>query len=280
VPQVNREGLGPVKLTVVTPTRNAADYLEACIHSVLANRSDDVVVKHLIVDSGSVDETLEIAARMDVKILHVDPINIHHSINEGNRAALESDVVGLLGGDDIMPPGTARFVADWYRSRRSSWLVGGAEWIDVSGKSLGKVNPPPRWLTPQVYASLGWSWISPQSTFITPEFVEEVGYFDTSFEYSGDFEYFTRALGKRRFDRTSRTLSLNRIHPDQHSKIPDPVRLVEVNRVENMYAPDSRVIRWLYRYLLKLRVNIASPAWFYNKRVSGLLAHRSSRVHR
>lgn len=263
-----------MKLTVVTPTRNAAIYLEECIQSVVANRVPGVDVEHLIVDSGSVDGTLEIAGRSSARLIYVDPVNVYHSIREGQRVAMDSDIIGFLGGDDTMTPGTVAFLADWYSRRKSTWLVGSAEWVNASGESLGIYRAPPRWLSSRLHSSLGWNCLPLQSTFLTPAFFEEVGHFDTSFEYSGDYDLFARALSRRSFDRTSRTLSTIRMHPDQLSRRPDEARQAEDRRVVTEYSPRARVQRWVYRYFLKVILNASSPVWFYKKHFSSL-RHRA-----
>jgi len=252
-----------MKLMMVTPTRNAAEFLEECIESVQRQRAPGVTVEHLIVDSGSVDGTLEIAERRGVQILHVDPVCVFHSINEGNAAAVaaDADVIGFLGGDDTLLPGAAEILAEWHSRRRSSWLVGRVRWVDATGRSLGDFRPPPRWMTQEMYGSLGWSCIPLQSTFLTPELLKNVGKYDTSFEYSGDYEYLARALEIEGFDRSSYTLSTNRFHGAQLSMSPDSSRWQEVDRIVAEFAPESNLLKMFYRYLLKVVLNGASPRW-------------------
>ncbi len=266
-----------MRLTVVTPTRNAAEYLRECLQSVAANRVPGVSIDHLIVDSGSSDATLEIARDFGATIINVAPVNVYHSVNAGYRVAMESDVIGFLGGDDNMKPGSASFLVDWFARRESSWLVGAAEWIDATGASLGVFRAPPRWISSKMHSSLGWNCLPLQSTFLTPEFLREVGDFDTSYQYSGDYSLFARALAVRTFDRTTRVLAEIRMHPGQLSRTPDSAREAENQRVLDEFAPDSRLQQWFHRYWLKVVLNAASPGWFYHKHVRVHSAGSTSR---
>lgn len=255
-----------MKLTIVTPTRNAAEYLDECAQSVRGENSPGITVKHLIVDSGSKDETLTIARRNGLEVLHVDPIGVAHSTNQGYiAAAANSDVVGFLGADDTLLRNTATLIADWYERRANTWLVGGIRWVDQHGNLLGDFKPPPRWMSVEMYASLGWSCIPYQASFMTPEFFELAGLMDPSLQYADDYDYLARALSVAPFDRTSRMLSTSRMHASQLSMAPSPDRKTETERVIAQHAPESAARRWFYRYLLKVWLNGASPGWFIMK---------------
>ena len=57
------------KITVVTPTLNAAKYLTACLQSVQQQPTDRVEVQHLILDGGSSDGTLELTNGYSVTLV-------------------------------------------------------------------------------------------------------------------------------------------------------------------------------------------------------------------
>ena len=48
------------KVTVITPSYNSAKFIEICIKSIAAQRSDTFKVRHIIMDGGSTDETAEV----------------------------------------------------------------------------------------------------------------------------------------------------------------------------------------------------------------------------
>jgi glycosyltransferase involved in cell wall biosynthesis len=256
------------KLAIITPTRNAAEYLEECIESVRHERADGWVVDHILVDSGSTDGTLEIAERMGARVEHVDPIGVPHSMNVGIERA-QADLIGFLGGDDTMLPGTAAVVSDWFDSRNHDFVTGTSQWIDSDGKRIGELRAAPAWMTVEMYAALGWSCLNMQSAFYTPELWERAGRYDETYYYSPDFEFFARCLKFDGFDRITRPLCTYRIHGNQLSIAPSDAKNKEDQSIVDTYAPPPGVKRDLQRYLMKAWVNASSPRWFLYKKLPG-----------
>lgn len=96
---------GPL-LGVVVPVYDVADYLPACLDSILAqtHRELDVVV----VDDGSPDASGDIAeeyAARDprVRVVHVDNRGLGAARNEGLRH-VRGDYLGFADSDDVVPP--------------------------------------------------------------------------------------------------------------------------------------------------------------------------------
>lgn len=256
-----------VKLSIVTPTRNAAAYLVETIESVRALSTPEIPIEHLFVDSGSTDDTLAILEAHGCQVIHVPPINVNYSTNVGMRAAT-GDAIGFLGGDDLLLPGAPEALAAWLETKdRRSWLMGAIHWTDSESRSLGKFRAPPRWMTPEIYTSLGWSCVPAQTTWFTPEFFETLGGFPEDFEYIGDYYCFARAIAIGPFDTTPRALATFRRHGRNMSMTAGDARLDELARIQKEFAPASETRRRLFRYLLKARTNCVSPVWMLKKHV-------------
>ncbi len=103
-----------LKVSIITPSYNGAQFVERSIQSVIRQREDGVQLEHLIIDGGSTDGTLEIferyAADIDVLLSERDrgPAD---AINKGLRRAT-GDVVAWLNTDDWYYPGALRRVVD------------------------------------------------------------------------------------------------------------------------------------------------------------------------
>jgi glycosyltransferase involved in cell wall biosynthesis len=252
------------EVTVVTPTLNGADYLQQCIDSVAAQASAGVRVEHLIVDDGSVDGTLEIADRNGCRVIDGRRSGLYDAMNVGTEAA-RSSIVSVLGSDDLLVPGALSVVLRALSSSDAPWLVGGLKWIDKKGASLGYIGPPPRWMTTAMYASLGWSCIHHQSTFMTRRFFDDLGGYDPSYRVAGDYEFLARALIRHRFLRLNTLLACFRRHGNNLSMSP---RIVEENRaIADKFAPDSPALRGIYRQTLRCWLNMRNPRWFLGKRL-------------
>jgi glycosyltransferase involved in cell wall biosynthesis len=258
-------------VTVVTPTLNGADYLQQCIDSVAAQASSGVRVEHLIVDDGSIDGTLEIAHSNGCRVMDGRRSGLYDAMNLGTESA-RGRIVSVLGSDDLLMPGSLSVVLRALSSPETSWLVGGLKWIDKDGASLGYIGPPPRWMTTAMYASLGWSCIHHQSTFLTRQFFDDVGGYDSGYRAAGDYEFLARALQKHRFLRVHALLACFRRHGNNLSmskSITDENRAIAYN-----FGPESPALRRFYRETLRVWLNMRHPRWFLAKRLTTVAAKR------
>ena len=197
-------------------------------------------------------------------MLAVEPVGLYHSINIGLEHA-KGEVFSVLGGDDTLLPGAIADVARWYERRTNPWLIGAIRWTNSDGRDQGTLRPPPDWMNAQMYASLGWSCIQSQSTFLTRTLIERVGPFSEDFRYSGDYDFYARALGTVGFDRTNSVLATFRRHGNNISMAPDPIRREEDLHIQRTYGPRSARRRKVYRDLLRVWLNARNPGWFSAK---------------
>jgi glycosyltransferase involved in cell wall biosynthesis len=258
-----------MRLTIITPTRNIVRWLPECLESVRAQQGDAELVEHLVLDGESTDGSAAVARRHGARVMEVRHQGLYAKINLGAKHA-SGDVLGYLGGDDVLLPGAVKVVDEWFESERNPMLVGAIRWMDVEGRSRGDLAPPPAWMSSEVYASLGWSCIQTTSVFIRREFMEELGGYDESYEFSGDYEFFARALTRARFDRSSRSLSAWRMHGHNLSRSKAAGIESERIRIEATFAPKSLAKRTAYRHALKIWLNATSPRWFLHKRLSDM----------
>lgn len=249
-------------VTVITPTLNAARHLQATIDSVRVQQDSGIVVEHILVDDGSTDETLAIARQNGLRVVQGRGGGLYDAMNVGASAA-SGGVLNFLGGDDLLLPGAAARALDGIRRGGSRWAVGGLEWINDTGRSLGYLGPPPRWMTTGIYASLGWSCIHHQATFMKREFFEQLGGYDAGFRIAGDYELLARALEADRFAAVHEPLASFRRSGTNLSA--SPATAEENVRVAERYAPSSPWRRAGSRWLLKLWLNGRHPRWLLRK---------------
>lgn len=90
-----------MKVSVIMPAYNAAAYIEAAISSVLAQTYSDLEI--IVVDDGSVDNTLEILDSITdprLKVIHTE----NHGVSAARNTALDivqTDYVAYLDADDL-----------------------------------------------------------------------------------------------------------------------------------------------------------------------------------
>lgn len=125
-------------ISVVMPVRNVASYVEAAIHSVLAQQP--AVCQLVVVDDGSDDGTKErIAGFSDsrVQVLSTPKLGAGAARNRGIRAA-EAEWIAFIDGDDVWFPGKLATQCDAVRGKPGIDMVfTGCQFIDEAGKPLG-----------------------------------------------------------------------------------------------------------------------------------------------
>lgn len=109
-------------ITVVIPVRNAAEILDDCLASVVAQGPASIIV----VDGLSTDGTLEIARRYADKILSDEGRGLPAARSIGARAAT-TPLVALVDADVILPDGSlaallAEFERDGYTALQAGLL--------------------------------------------------------------------------------------------------------------------------------------------------------------
>jgi CDP-glycerol glycerophosphotransferase len=100
-----RRGAAPT-LGVVVPAYDVADYLPACLDSILGQTHTQLVV--VVVDDGSTDASGEIAERYAardsrVRVVHIDNRGLGAARNVGLRH-VRGDYLGFADSDDVVPP--------------------------------------------------------------------------------------------------------------------------------------------------------------------------------
>ncbi len=201
----------PLKFSIVTPSFNQADFLEATLTSVLGQEHRPL--EHIVIDGGSTDGSLDILRR------YADQLAFWSSepdqgqadaINKGFRHA-HGDVLAYLNSDDLYLPGALSAVADFLNSRPDVDLVyGDCQVIDPSGQPLG--------LLPQHEFSLRRTieraeFIPQPAAFWRRALFEKVGPFDASLHFAMDYDFFIRAGQAGQVTRLPLTLAAFRVHP-------------------------------------------------------------------
>lgn len=255
-----------IRFSVITPTRNAARFLEACLNSVAIQRDLDIDVEHIILDGGSQDNTLEIAKRFQVKFL---PRRPDQGLVEAMCMGFEyasGDLVSFLGADDILLPGALSAVASTYRKEQREVIFGRSRWVDGNLRSLGELAPLPNWCSAAVHASLGWCYATASATFLSPQVYLKLGGFDMGFHKSEDYDLVTRILHQRiPFSRVSRTISLYRRHDNNESMQHDTQYWSDLEKVQARFAPPNRIRRCLFCLLMKSWVYARNPNWSWHQ---------------
>jgi glycosyltransferase involved in cell wall biosynthesis len=125
-----------VKLSILTPSYNQAQFIEQTIRSVV--EQDDPDLEYLVMDGGSTDGTVSILERYGDRLRFVSQRDGGQAaaLNEGFRRT-SGDVIGWINSDDYYAPGAFAAVRRVFEERRQvRWLYGRCPIVDRDGREI------------------------------------------------------------------------------------------------------------------------------------------------
>lgn len=235
-----------MRISVITPSFNQAQYIGRAIDSVQSQRGD-FELEHIVVDGGSTDGTVEILKNYGAAIRWVsEPDNGQaDALNKGLGVAT-GQILGWLNSDDMYLPGALAAVVETFRSEpQTQWLYGKVRIVDPQDREVR------RWITWYKnlrmrrfrYAKLlAENWICQMGVFWRRSAGEQVGPFRTDLRYAMDYDYWLRlgACWPGRF--VDRYLAAFRSYPSAQSRAGYAVALREALGVSLRHAGSRH--RW------------------------------------
>jgi len=185
------------RISIVTPSYNQGQFIEETILSVLWQGYPNL--EYIIIDGGSTDNSVEIIKKYENYLTYwvSEPDQGQtDAINKGLKKST-GEIWSYLNSDDLLYPGALYRVAEKFQDPKILW-VGGISKIFDENKILGLITPTiPKneieYLTPW---RLNNSYIFPCSnvSFMSQEILKKCGFFDETYDYSMDIEYYVRTI--------------------------------------------------------------------------------------
>jgi glycosyltransferase involved in cell wall biosynthesis len=216
-------------VSIVTPSRNQAPFLESTIQSVL--EQDYPEVEYLVIDGGSTDGSLEIIKRHQKKLAYwvSEPDQGQtDAINKGFSKA-KGEIFAWLNSDDLFLPGTITRAVNYLIAHPETGMVyGDADFIDESGNVIGHF---PARQTDYRRLRQGYVHIPQQSAFFRASLWKRVGPLDPSFYFAMDYDLWVRIARQARIAYVPDLWSLFRLHRDAKTIMSDDRCWPEMMRV-------------------------------------------------
>ena len=189
------------KISIITPSYNQGDYLEATIRSVLLQNYPNL--EYIIIDGGSTDESLNIIKKYEPWITYWSSekdAGQADAVNKG-LAQASGDIIGWINSDDYYEGNALLRISEEYEQIQSGCLIAGNyRRVDESENDLGS------WVirTPKIYPLLyhyqlhrfrELSAIPCQpSVFFSRDMYKDIGTLRPELHYALDYEYWLRAI--------------------------------------------------------------------------------------
>jgi len=179
-----------MKISIITATLNSCRFLEECICSVLAQRPADF--EHIVVDGGSIDETITLAKRYPhLTIVEHPGCSIYQAWNIGLDVA-SGDLIGVCNSDDFYASKTFERAIQEAASHPDAWLVGGKAiqfTKDNAGNNVFVAEYAGKHGRELCFEDLNLFGPSLNARFLTRKLVNRFGKFDTRFRLGSDCSY-------------------------------------------------------------------------------------------
>jgi glycosyltransferase involved in cell wall biosynthesis len=236
-------------VSIITPSYNQADFLEATIGSVL--KQEYPHIEYGVVDGGSTDASLEIIKRyedhMDWWVSEPDRGQAD-AINKG-MARTRGDIVAWINSDDIYLPGAIRKAVAVFERHDPALVFGDAITINSQGVPLNLL----RFGSWDLTDLMRFRVICQPAVFIRRNVWKTVGGLDPSYHYMLDHQLWIRIAAAYNIMHVSELLAASRYHGEAKNVVFAADFSDEIERVEKWmrgypalakkYAEDRRKIR-------------------------------------
>lgn len=205
-----------MKISIVTPSYNQADFIERTIRSVLDQ--DYPCLEYIVMDGGSSDGTRDILRKYSSRIIWRSEKDRGQSqaINKGLKLA-GGDIMAFLNSDDTYEPGALRKVAQFFKNHPDrKWVYGKCRIIDASDKEIRRPITAYKNLLLKKYSYsklLTENFVSQPATFWRGGIMNEIGYLNESEHFCMDYEFWLRIGQKYDAGVIAEYLANFRYHP-------------------------------------------------------------------
>lgn len=177
-------------VSIITPSFNQAQFLEATILSVL--NQDYPEIEYIIVDGGSTDGSVEIIRRYSDRLnwwVSENDLGQTDAINKGFSHA-NGEILAWINSDDTYESGAISAAVEFLRARPDIGMVyANANFTDEKGHVIGRF---PAAQTDYWRLRRGYVHIPQQSAFFRADLWRKVGPLDPSFYFAMDYDLWVR----------------------------------------------------------------------------------------
>jgi glycosyltransferase involved in cell wall biosynthesis len=194
-------------VSVITPTLNAAVFLDATLRSVASQTRDDV--EQIVVDGGSSDETHAIVERYPHARFVALPGSGQTAAMNAGAALARGDFLVFLNADDVLAPGALDTLRSAFDDRPETDVAyGAALHVDTAGATI---EPYPT-RTYDAQALLETCFICQAGTMIRRASFARAGAFRPELQFSMDYDLWLRMAGWACFAYVDRVVAHARLH--------------------------------------------------------------------
>lgn len=234
------------KISIITPSYNQAQFLEATILSVLGQNYPNL--EYIIMDGGSTDHSAEIIKKYENQLFFwcsEKDSGQANAINSG-FAKSSGDIMMWLNSDDLLMPNTLHIVAEKFSENPQKLYFGNCihfkndQNLETRGSDVIQNS--------STIPLNEMDFIIQPSSFWSRGIWEKTGILDEEVHFGFDWEWFLRVEENFELQPISNCLSMYRIHDDHKSGTGGEKRQLELLEIYKKY---NLRLSNLYELLMK-----------------------------
>lgn len=202
-----------LKISIITPSYNQAEYLEKTILSVLNQNYPNL--EYIIIDGGSTDGSVDIIIKYEKYLTYwiSEPDKGQADALNKGFAKASGDLIGWQNSDDVYLDGCFEKVSQVFNDLPDTDIVfGDMVLIDEKDNRLDEIKYTPFSVLSHLYEGMA---LSNQGCFWRKRLFDKIGMLDPKYQFSMDYEYFLRAgVAKVKFQHIRGILGGFRQHAD------------------------------------------------------------------
>jgi len=240
-------------VTIVTPSFNAAPFIEEAIASVA--RQTYSRIEHIVVDGGSTDGTAEIIERHSSELalwLSEPDDGQADALRKGFQMS-SGTVLAWINADDVYPDDAVASAVMALTERRSDVVYGNRGLIDGDGARIGerKLTPFLPYFSRQGMMYGGFGVYQP-AAFWTRDLYFDVGGVDPTFRFAMDTDLFVKfARAEAKFTFLPRELVLFRVHEASKTSTAKDTAQADWRRISESVPSRPAVYKWAVRLICR-----------------------------
>ncbi len=201
-----------LKVSIITPSYNQAQFLEKTIQSVL--NQDYPNIEYIIIDGGSTDGSVDIIRKYEHRLAYwvSEPDRGQsHAINKGFQKAT-GEILAWLNSDDTYLPWTVKTAVEFLIGHPEVYMIyGDCNEINESGETTGSYQTKEFNLNELV---CGINMVPQPTVFFRREILKKVGYLDTNLHIGMDHDFWLRVGLKFKVQHIPYLLANFRFYPE------------------------------------------------------------------
>ena len=236
-----------MKVTILTPSYNQAQFIEQNILSVYDQH--DVDVEHIVIDGGSTDGTVEILKKYPhLKWLSEKDAGQADALQKGLSMAT-GDIIGWINSDDYLEKDVLGIVSGIFESSLIDWVIGNLTFTFEKGKVLPDRS---RIITRRSLLS-NPDFLRQQGAFFRRDALVRCGGFDKKYHLCMDLDLWFRMLRLSEPLMFDQNLAYFRIHEAQktsgkqnEAQLKEMLDIFSKNNAGNYYKMKIRIRKILF----------------------------------